>query len=220
MKKILLSLCACFIAAQFSIVQAPAQSAGNKPLTDKDVLLMKHTLFSLWGMGLTSLPQMDDEYLYINSILYIQKNQFRESVEMRDSYPMRFHNIPERYDAFFPEALVEGTARNVFKGWLDKNVEIDGIFHGTEGYYVDFEWLMNYMPDDENLYLPGYTEITSLHYEDDGSILLNGKLRRFRYTEDGEKEILWGAATFMARFVPSENAWQLTSFVITEEGMG
>ena len=41
-----------------------------------------------------------------------------------------------------------------------------------------------------------------------------------KLNEDSGKEILWGAAPFMARFVREDGQWRLVSFIITEEAMG
>ena len=69
-------------------------------------------------------------------------------------------------------------------------------------------------------YLPSFAAVESIHRQADGSVILNGKLRRFQQDFSTMEEFLWASAPFMARFAPDESGWRLTSFVITEEAMG
>ncbi len=195
-------------------------SAARAEPDNKDVLLMKQTLLTLWNMGLTSSMPMDAHELCGVTLRFLIRNQIRESVELREDYPERFTNIPDRYIMFFDRDLVEKTAQNVFNDRIDPDVPYPGVFPGAEGYYVDSERLHGDIFMDENIFLPGYAAVESLQQQADGTVILSGKLRRFKKSEHSDKEILWGAAPFMARFVPVDDSWRLVSFIITEEAMG
>jgi hypothetical protein len=73
---------------------------------------------------------------------------------------------------------------------------------------------------DGEAYLPAYCAIESQMQQADGTLILNGRMRRFKQHPDSGQEILWASAPFMARFVPTERGWQLVSFIFTEEAMG
>ncbi len=194
-------------------------AAGAEPDT-QDVLLMRQTVLTLWNLGLTSSMPMDAQELCGVTLRFLIRNQIKDSVELREDYPKRFANIPDRYIMFFDRELVEKTAQNVFNGWIDPDNLYPGVFLGSEGYYVDSERLHEGIFMDDNIFLPSYAAVESVQQQADGTVILSGKLRRFTTSEYSEKEILWQAAPFMARFAPSDGGRRLVSFIITEEAMG
>ena len=217
MRKFLSMLFVGVLTAFFTFSSVLA--AEENTLSLRDELMMKNTLHVLWDMDFrNSTANLYPSALSQLTIVFMQRAHF----DIEDIYcnPERFTNMPEEYDMFFPKEEVEKVALNVFGGWINKNNLNEGIFIGANGYYVDqHEAIMSYPMDYEVVNNPGFVEITSKYMEKDGSVILNGKLRRFQVTEDREI-IICSAATFMARFSPSEGDWKLDSFVITEEAMG
>jgi len=201
-------------------VPTATPSAARAEPDTKDVLLMRQTLLTLWNLGFTSPIPMDAQELCGVTLRFLIRNQIKDSVELREDYPKRFANLPDRYIMFFDRELVEKTAQNIFNGWIDPDALYPGVFLGSEGYYVDSERLHEDIFIDENVFLPSYAAIESVQQQADGTVILSGKLRRFNMSEYSEKEILWQAAPFIARFVPVDNGWKLVSFIITEEAMG
>lgn len=217
MRKFLSMLFAGVLTAFFTFSSVLA--AEENTLSLRDELMMKNTIHVLWDMDFKySTAHIHPEALSQLTLVFMQRAHFN----IEDVYcnPERFTNIPEEYTMFFPKEEVDKVALNVFGGWIDKNNLNEGIFIGAKGYYVDQEKaIMSFPMNYDVVSDPGFVEITSKHMEKDGSVILNGKLRRFRVTEDREM-IICSAATFMARFSPSEGDWKLQSFVITEEAMG
>lgn len=206
------------LAVFFCVASSWATPEERAAPSLRDKLLMKHTLLTLWDMGYTSPGKMDPVNVCRMSLYFLLRGQ-PDSGEDREGNPARFTNIPERYQFFFSKELTERIALDVFGGWMEENAAPEGVFPGAGGYYIDMATFLAGRPWTEEADLPRYTEIVSLFPEKNGAVMLNGKLRRFHMTDDGD-EVLWGAASFMARFSPSERGWKLESFVITEEAMG
>lgn len=217
MKKWRKFLCSLFAGVLTLFLSLSSSYAAELSLRDE--LLMKHTIHTLWDMGIVTAGNSSSETLCQNTLIFLSRGRFE--TENRYEQPDRFTNIPEEYDVFIKKELVEKTALNVFGGWIDKNNLCQYVFLGSEGYYVDLLSLLdtaqlNY----ELIDLPSFVEVTSKHVDNKGAVILNGQLRRFKMMDDGEI-ILWSGATFMARFSPAEGGdWKLDSFVITEEAMG
>lgn len=214
MKKILASLIAMALALAVSV---PAEAAPSQP-SKQELLVMKHDLLTLWNMGFESPRQMDEKELLFISISFLMRSQMGDSAELSSEYPSRFTNLPQNYSLFFPKKEVERVARLVFNGFLGAE-QPEGVFLGAEGWYVDENVFGQDVEPFSDGFLPSCCTVESMMQQADGTLMLNGKARRFRQVE-GSGEILWAAAPFMARFVPTETGWQLTSFIFTEEGMG
>lgn len=212
-RKFICSLFAGVLTLFFSL-----SSSYAADISLRDELLMKHTIHTLWDMGLVTIGKSSSETLCQNTLIFLSRGRFGS--ENRYEQPDRFTNIPEEYNNFIKKEEVEKTALNVFGGWIDKNNLCQYVFLGSEGYYFDLLSLLdtaqlNY----ELIDLPSFVEVTSKHIDNKGAVILDGKLRRFKMMDDGEV-IVWSQATFMARFSPNEGDWKLDSFVITEEAMG
>lgn len=213
-RKFICSLFAGVLTLFFSL-----SSSYAADISLRDELLMKHTIHTLWDMGLVTIGNSGSAALCQNTLVFLSRGRFGS--ENRYEQPDRFTNIPEEYNNFIKKEEVEKTALNVFGGWIDKNDLSQHVFLGSQGYYFDFlpildGAVLNY----ELIDLPSFVEVTSKHADKNGAVILNGKLRRFKMMDDGEV-IIWSAATFMARFSPAEGGdWKLDSFVITEEAMG
>lgn len=209
----------CSLFAGILTLSLSLSSSYAAELSLRDELLMKHTIHTLWDMGLVTIGKSSSETLCQNTLIFLSRGRFGS--ENRYEQPDRFTNIPEEYNNFIKKEEVEKTALNVFGGWIDKNNLCQYVFLGSEGYYFDLLSLLdtaqlNY----ELIDLPSFVEVTSKHIDNKGAVILDGKLRRFKMMDDGEI-IIWSAATFMARFSPVEGGdWKLDSFVITEEAMG
>jgi hypothetical protein len=214
MKKILASL---IIAALAALASAPAGPAPAKP-TKQDILVMKHDLLTLWNMGINSPRQMDEEELLFMSLSFLMRSQMGDSAELSSEYPNRFTNLPQNYSLFFPKKDVERVARLVFNGFLGTE-HPEGVFLGAEGWYIDENIFGRDVEPFSDGFLPSYCTVESMMQQADGTLIFNGKMRRFKQV-DGTGEILWAAAPFMARFSPAEEGWQLVSFIFTEEAMG
>jgi len=214
MKKIFAFLFVSSILFAFSSTSALATKKPEK----EDILLMKHTVLTLWNMGLNTSHSMDNTALYINTLRFLIRGQVNHNGEFREDYPNRFINIPEKFNLFFDQELVERTGRIVFDGWMDSSTLPPGIFLGAKGYYVEDEILNQPFPTES--YLPSFAAVDSLQQLQNGTVILSGKLRRFKQNPSTLEEIPWASAPFMARFSPTEEGWQLTSFVITEEALG
>ena len=193
-------------------------AAEENTLSLRDELMMKNTLHVLWDMDFRySTGYIHPEALSQLTLVFMERANYH--IENIYGNPERFTNMPEEYDMFFPKEEVEKVALNVFGGWINKNNLNEGIFIGAKGYYVNHEKAILSFPMDDGVNRPGFVEITSKHMEKDGSVILNGMLRRFQNLGyDGM--IICSAATFLARFSPSDGDWKLESFVITEEAMG
>ena len=215
MKKILASLVVLALAFMAS---APVEAAPQKP-TRQDLLVMKHNLLTLWNMGIMNPQQVDASEALHTSIHFLIRSQINESCEMREEHPSRFANLPPNYDLFFPKAEVENTACLVFNGFIGE-ARPTSMFLGSEGWYVDSEKFYADIEIDSDSYLPSYCTIEAMMQQADGTLILNGKVRRFKQDHDTGQEILWAAAPFMARFAPAERGWQLVTFIFTEEAMG
>ena len=214
MKKILASLIVLALAFTAS---APAEAAPPKP-TKQDLLVMKHNLLTLWNMGIMNPQQVDPTELLHTSISFLMRGQLNDSCEMRVDYPSRFTNLPPNYDMFFSKADVEKTAFLVFNGFIGESMP-PSVFLGAEGYYVDNQKFYADIVIDGDTYQPSYCTIEAMMQQADGTVILNGKVRRFKQL-NGPQEILYGSAPFMARFVPTDRGWQLVTFIFTEEAMG
>ena len=214
MKKILASL---IVLARAFMASAPADAAPKKP-TKQDILVMKHNLLTLWNMGIMNPQQVDTSEALHTSISFLIRGQMNESCEMRSDYPARFTNLPPNYDLFFPKAVVEDTAFLVFNGFIGE-ARPTSMFLGAEGWYVDSEKYYADIEMDSDSFLPSYCTIEAMMQQADGTLILNGKVRRFKQLNSAE-EVLFGSAPFMARFAPTERGWQLVTFIFTEEAMG
>lgn len=226
MKKLLFFLCAGMVAFWFSISPSLADSGDKEGLSLRDELLMEHIILMLWDMDYTSPRQMSPADLCRRTMTFMMHGQ-SDLGEYRDednSDNSCFINIPDRYSLFFPKKAVEDVALNIFGGWLDGHTLPDRYFRGSNGYYIDMQATIDDRARDfaDEVWLPSYAEISSAHMEADGTRIINGKLRRFKMLDDSvdQEEILWIAATFMARFSPVKNGWKLETFVITGEPMG
>ena len=214
MKKILASL---VILALAFMASAPAEAAPQKP-TKQDILVMKHNLLTLWNMDIMTPQQVDTSEALHTTIAFLMRGQLNESCETRADYPSRFTNLPPNYDLFFPKAEVEKTAFLVFNGFIGE-ARPTSMFLGAEGWYVDSEKFYADIEMDSDSFLPSYCTIEAMMQQADGTLILNGKVRRFKQLNSAE-EVLFGSAPFMARFAPTERGWQLVTFIFTEEAMG
>ena len=224
MKKLLFFLCAGMVAFLCSIPPSWADSGDKDGLSLRDELFMEHTMLMLWDINYTFPQQMSPADLCRTTITYMMHGQPELGEYFNEENPDSpyFINIPGRYVLFFPKKAVEQAALNIFGGWLDGQTLPDGYFCGSNGYYIDVESTVDDRNFAEDVWLPSYAEISSAHREANGSCIINGNLRRFRLQDDSadHEEILWVKATFMARFAPDENGWNLETFVITGEAMG
>lgn len=226
MKKLLFVLCVGMVAFLFGISSSRADSGDKAGLSLRDELSLEHVMLMLWDMGYTSPRKMDSADLCRSTMTYMMHGQSElgESRDENNPGNTHFTNIPDRYFLFFPKKAVEQTALNIFGGFMDGNTLPDGYFCGSNGYYIDMEATEKdrFMMHEGDIWLPSYAEISSAHREANGTCIINGRLRRFKMLDDSaeREEILWAAATFMARFSPTENGWKLEAFVITEEAMG
>ena len=208
------------LAILLAVAPVQAVSAAQPSPDTREVLLLRQSLFTLWQMGFSFSRPLDAHELCDATLRFLIRNQFMHSAAFREDASARFANIPENYNVFFDKALVEQTARYIFNGWIDQNALCPGVFLGASGYYVDMERLHRDIPINDDTFLPGYASVESLQQQGDGTLIMSGKFRRFKLNEDSGKEILWGAAPFMARFVLEDGKWRLVSFIITEEAMG
>lgn len=220
MKKMLASFFALALFCLLSASPACSATAEKASPSKQDVLVMKHTMLTLWDLGITEARPINPVELCRSALSFLMRGEFSTSAEFSSMYPARFANLPEKYGAFFHKKLVEKTARLVFNGWLDENALPEGVFLGAEGYYVDMEAFHKGIPANDDMWLPSYAAVESMLQQTDGTVIVNGRLRRFKSAESIHNEFLWASAPFMARFVPTEEGWQLTSFVITAETMG
>lgn len=217
MKKFFNMLFAGVLTVFFSL-SSVCSAFAEDTLSLRDELLMKNTIHVLWDMDYKTTTNLDLISLSQMTLVFMSLAHY----EVANSYehPDRFMNIPEEYNAYFPKEQVEKVALNVFGGWIDNNKLREGIFLSSQGYYATPDAILSYPLNFELVTLPSFVEITSKHIDKNGAVILNGTLRRLQTTSDGEEMIVWSAATFMARFSPSEGEWKLDSFVITEEAMG
>ena len=216
MKKILASL---LVLALSFLLSAPAEAAPQKP-TKQDILSMKHSLLTLWKMGIKSSQPMGEAELMASTLVFLLQGELEESVEEISENPGRFTNLPPDYSLFVPRQKAENTAFLVFNGFVGQSLP-SGVFLGAEGYYINpIALVQSHAAMDGEGYLPAYCTIESQMQQADGTLILNGRMRRFKQHPDSGQEILWASAPFMARFVPTERGWQLVSFIFTEEAMG
>ena len=216
MKKILASL---IVLAFAFMASAPAEAAPQKP-TRQDILVMKHNLLTLWKMGIKSSQPMGEAELMASTLVFLLQGELEESVEEISENPDRFTNLPPDYSLFVPRQKAENTAFLVFNGFVGQNLP-SGVFLGAEGYYINpIALVQSHAAMEGEGYLPAYCTIESQMQQADGTLILNGRMRRFKQNSDTGQEILWGSAPFMARFVPTERGWQLVTFIFTEEAMG
>ena len=215
MKKILASLLVLVLPF---LLPAPAKAAPSP--SRQDLLVMEHELLTLWSMGITSSGPMDEQELLSATLRYLMQGELEESVEEISSNPGRFTNLPPDYSLFVPRQKAENTAFLVFNGFVGQNLP-SGVFLGAEGYYINpIALVQSHAAMEGEGYLPAYCTIESQMQQADGTLILNGRVRRFKQHPDTGQEILWASAPFMARFVPTERGWQLVSFIFTEEAMG
>lgn len=216
MKSIL--ICLITLAIVFSFCPTPASAALPVP-TKQDIFVMKNDLFTLWVTGFTSPRQMEEAERLQATLRFIIHGQSYDNVESLEENPARFTNLPPDYGLFVSTKTVEEVARRVFNGFIGKSLP-PGVFRGAEGYYIDHVKFDEFSPVDGDAYLPGYCSVESMTQQMDGSLILSGKVRRFKQNLDTGQEILWAAAPFMARFTHEEGRWVLTTFIFTEEAMG
>ena len=218
MKKIFASLLA--LALSF-VLSAPMYASSEKPAPSRqDVLVMKHTLLTLWNMNIKSSQPMDEAELLSSALIFLMRGELEESMEEASVHPARFTNLPPEYSLFVRKEKAENTAFLVFNGFVGQHLP-SGVFLGAEGYYINpIALAQSHFSMEGDGYLPSYCAVESMMQQSDGTVMLNGKMRRFQQNHDTGQEILWGSAPFMARFVPTERGWQLTSFIFTEEAMG
>lgn len=213
MNKLLVSLMLLALAC------GPVSSDAAPPEPAKqDILVIKHTLLTLWNMGMTSPQQMGEAELLHTTLLFLMRGQLNDSCEIRGDYPTRFSNLPQNYDMFFSSADVEKAAFLVFNGFVGTQMP-NGVFLGAEGYYVDNKAFYSEIVVNGDSFQPSYCTIESMMQQPDGTLILNGKVRRFKQLNSAE-ETLFGSALFMARFAPTERGWQLVTYIFTEEAMG
>ena len=218
MKKILAPL---LVLALSFLLSAPAEAASAKPApTKQDILVMKHNLLTLWKMGIKSSQPMGEAELMASTLVFLLQGELEESVEEISTNPDRFTNLPPDYSLFVLRQKAENTAFLVFNGFVGQNLP-SGVFLGAEGYYINpIALVQSHAAMEGEGYLPAYCTIESQMQQADGTLILNGRMRRFQQNSDTGQEILWASAPFMARFVPTERGWQLVSFIFTEEAMG
>ncbi len=219
MKKLLASLMVIFA------VQSPVffcDSAHAAEPARADILLMKHTLETLWTLKIMESHELPQEELAASSLAFLIHGVGAECGLEREFSPEAFQNIPHYYSAFIKKEAVEEAAERVFNQKLTNHVPPKGFLFANGGYYIDFTaipWneggtLLGGITDDDRL--PGYTAASVRNLDDE--CMLMGTFRRFKDVE--KQEILWKYAAFKAMFRLENGKWILKEFMITEEAMG
>ncbi len=221
MKRIIVLLVAVCTLLGASFSAAAEDRPANVP-TSREGQIIRYTLLKLWGMNWTESRKLDVEELSRRTMLFLDLAYRDTASEDRTLFPQRFEGLPNRYTHFFPKAIVEKTAYNVFGGRLNNARLADGITVSPDGYFLDrtllYAQMGNLVQDLEKYDLPRFVEMQSVH-EKGSTLELAGKLISFPHGDEGgnaQKSERW--ASFVLGIARSEKGgWKIENVTITEE---
>ncbi len=214
---LLAGLCSLFCPA----LQACATSVPMICPSVREELIIRNSILKLWGMNWTESRVLDAEELSRMTMLFLDITYKDTLAEDRTLFPQRFEGKPSLYTFYFPKAVVEKAAYNIFGGHLDAARLADGIFQDADGYFVDRSLLYaqtgSVLRDMERHDEPRFLAVTGV--QGGGHIFsFEGTLCSFPHDAgDGSLQQATSTASFVVSLSRSTmGGWKIESLKITE----
>lgn len=202
-------------------LQAGATSVPVTVPSAREELVIRNNVLKLWGMSWTEARVLDAEELSLLTMLFLDIACKDSIGEERSLFPQRFEGKPSRFTFYFPRAVAERAAYNIFGGHLDAVRLADGISQDKDGYFVDRSLLYaqtgSVLRDMERNDEPRFLAVTASH--DRGRIItFEGTLCSFPY-DNGEGELQKASSTASFEVSVSRSSmggWKIENLRITE----
>ena len=221
MAKFVVSLLAGLASLVCPAFQACAASVPMIAPSVREELVIRNNILKLWGMNWTESRVLDAEELSRMTMLFLDIACRDTLAEDRSLFPQRFEGKPSLYTFYFPRAIADRAAYNIFGGQLDSARLADGIFQDKDGYFVDRSLLYaqtgSVLRDMEKNDEPRFLAITATH-GGGHTISFEGSMCSFPYDSgDGSVQKASSVASFEVSLSRSSlGGWKIESLKITE----
>lgn len=218
--KFVSSLLAGLVSLGCPAFQACATSVPMIAPSVREELVIRHNIIKLWGMNWTESKELEGEELSRMTMIFLDIACRDSFAEDRSLFPQRFEGKPSLYTLYFPKAIAERAAYNIFGGHLDSAWLADGIYLDKDGFYVDRSLLYaktgSVLRDMEKNNEPRFLAVTASH--GGGHVFsFEGLLCSFPYEVEGPVQKGSNVASFKVSVSRSSlGGWKIESLKITE----